>query len=119
MNLLYTKKDKRLFWIAGYTKDGNTYNVIKQTTHLMEYALEFATEVGCSIDEVKTYFVAESESHRNMRVFFIKTENVPEQAKVLHITYDLPIDEVVSEIKNMYMMWLSRRNLEIADYGIS
>lgn len=79
----YTKHDKRLFWIAGYTADGNTSIVTDQVKSLMENAQYFADLTGCKIEEVRTYYVNSSPRYKYMRVFYIETETPHPAAYVL------------------------------------
>ena len=55
-DLFYSPSEGILFWVAGYTKDGNTSSVIEIIESLKYNALIFAEHVGINIDEVKTFF---------------------------------------------------------------
>lgn len=78
IELMYTPADKRLFWVAGYTADGNTSSVKEMVSSLLENAQLFANAAGCHVDDVKTYYNDRPPRYQYMRVFWIETETPPE-----------------------------------------
>ena len=82
VELMYTTDDRRLFWVAGYTADDNTSNVVEKCAHLLEYAQTFADAVGCEVGQVLTFFNDRPPRYQYMRVFHIETDKVPEGAFV-------------------------------------
>lgn len=79
-NLHYTPSDKTLFWIAGYTADGNTTSVTEMVKSLTENAQKFAEMVGCELKDVQTIFNTKPPRYQYMRVFFITTDTPPPDA---------------------------------------
>ncbi len=73
-NLHYTPNDKMLFWVAGYTADGNTDSVTEIVRSLTGNAQAFAAFVGCEPDQVKTFYNTQPPRYQYMRVFYIQTE---------------------------------------------
>lgn len=70
-NLFYSKKEKILFWIAGYTADGSTGRVLEKIRHLKDYAEQFAaTSPEVRIDAVNTDYIQKSSRYKYMRVFW-------------------------------------------------
>lgn len=82
-NLFYLQKDNLLFWVAGYTRDGNTSSVVEQCQSLTENATKLATLVNADIKHIYTFFVEKSRRYKYMRVFWIKTDVIPEEAYVI------------------------------------
>lgn len=54
-DLFYSVNEGVLFWIAGYTADLNTENVIKQTKSLKKNAEKFAKVAGVDQKHVTRY----------------------------------------------------------------
>lgn len=73
-NFFYTPNDKMLFWVAGYTADGNTSSVVEMSRSLLENAQKFADKVGCKLEDVRTLFNSRPPRYQYMRVFYIKSE---------------------------------------------
>ncbi len=86
-DLFYSSLDKTLFWVAGYTWDGNTSNALEMANSLIDNAEKFATMVNCPVDQVKTLFVNESRRYKYMRVFYIETETIHPDAFVMSDKY--------------------------------
>lgn len=82
-DLFYTKSDKTLFWIAGYTQDDNETKVHLKIEHLRKVTEEFAKVAKCPFESVNTYFVNDSSRYKYMRVFFVKTDYIPEECRVI------------------------------------
>lgn len=69
-DLFYSSSEGILFWIAGYTKDGNTYSV-KEIIESFKYnALKFAQHAGVDFDEVKTFYNNKPRRYQYMRIFY-------------------------------------------------
>ncbi len=81
--LFYSKKDGLLYWIAGYTADGNTDNVAQMTKSLTDNATKFAGVAGCEVNEVCTHYNQMPPQYQYMRVFYVKTEKIPAGAMEL------------------------------------
>lgn len=83
-NLFYTKSDKTLFWIAGFTQDDNESKVHLKIEHLRKAAEEFAEVAKCPFDSVNTYFITNDWSpYKYMRVFFVETDYIPKKCHVI------------------------------------
>lgn len=80
MDLFYTSKDKCLFWVAGYTEDGNTDLLTKKIPLLLKNAEKFRKVAGCELDEVGTFYVDDSSKFKFMRVFYVETDVPPSMA---------------------------------------
>lgn len=102
-NLFYTEKDSTLFWIAGYTWDGNTSFVIEQIKSLQENAQKFADISQVYLANVKTHFVEKSSRYKYMRVFYVNDfpmSKVPKEFYIINHFRANPYfkkDEPVSE----------------------
>lgn len=72
---LLRSKDDLVFWIAGYTVDGNTENVLQMIESLQANAQKFAEAVRCDKDKVCTLHVNKSRRYKYMRVFYAKYEH--------------------------------------------
>lgn len=81
----YFPRQKTLCYIAGYTEDGNTANVLKKIEFLNLYAEQFSAFAKVDISEVNTYYLYSSQKYEKMRVFFAKLEpeKVPTNVSVL------------------------------------
>jgi hypothetical protein len=79
-NLFYSQKEKILFWVAGYTWDGNTSLVMEQVQSLTGNAKKFSDKAGCLQEQVRTTFVNNSCRYKYMRVFYVETEVIPEDS---------------------------------------
>lgn len=82
LELHYTPGDKKLFWVAGYTRDENTDSVHDKLTAIAEYAQQFANMVGCKIEDVKTLYNTAPPRYQYMRVFYVSAENPHPEAYV-------------------------------------
>lgn len=69
-DLFYSSKEGILFWVAGYTRDGNTDNVKEIIEDLKQNALRFAEQAGCHFDEVKTFYNDRPPRYQYMRIFY-------------------------------------------------
>ena len=78
----YSEKDGFLFWVAGYTRDGNTRYVTQMIESLKEGAQTFADFAGVPIETVMTDFVEKSQRYKFMRVFYVESteKKAPENA---------------------------------------
>lgn len=83
-NLFYSTTDKILYWVAGYTADGNTSSVEKMTDSLKENAIKFANVAGCNYQDVQTYYNDRPSQYQYMRVFYVKTDYIPESAFLIN-----------------------------------
>lgn len=79
MKLRYIQKEGILFWITGYTDDGNTENVLEITRSLLREAYNFACEAKCKVDDVHTIYVSGSNQYDKHRVFYVRKceEDIP------------------------------------------
>ena len=84
-NLFYSKTDNFLFWVAGYTKDGNVQDVAQMIEALKENATHFAQIASVPFEHVKTTFLNRSSRYKYMRVFYctLPVEKVPDEAYVI------------------------------------
>ena len=69
-NLYFSSSENIIFWVAGYTADGNTGVAIDKARFLVEYAKEFANVTDVPLDMVFTFYVTNSRRYKNMRVFW-------------------------------------------------
>ena len=77
-NLHYTPKDKMLFWVAGYTADGNTGSVTQKVKSLLDNAQIFADKVRCKIEDVQTLYNSFPPRYQYMRVFYVESNGHPD-----------------------------------------
>lgn len=82
-DLFYSWDEKILFWVAGYTADLNTDNVIEKNRDLLENALEFAGKAQCDVSSVKTFEILKSSRYKYMRVFYVNSDFCPSDAFVI------------------------------------
>lgn len=87
-DLFYSKQENILFWVAGYTRDGNTDNVLEIIQDLIKNAETFSKIADCQLSEVKTFYNNQPPRYQYMRIFYAKTEHVPEEAFVIGTTTD-------------------------------
>lgn len=80
-NLFYSKNEKRLFWIAGYTD--NNPGAVASAIMLIESAKKLAGKAEKDPTDVNTFFVDESNRYKNMRVYWVDTEKIPEDAFII------------------------------------
>ncbi len=73
-DLFYSPNEQLLFWVAGYTADGNTDNVLQIIQSLKENAELFAQTACVNIEQVNTYYITTSRRYKYMRVFYAKVE---------------------------------------------
>lgn len=84
-NLFYSSADKTLFWVAGYTADGNTDEVMKQVEALIKNARIFRRHCKCRGIKVKTRYIQHSSRFKYMRVFYIQNpKRIPTDAYQLN-----------------------------------
>ena len=76
--LFFSEKDRYLFWISGIIK--NTNNVEEIIREIKAGCKEFSKIADVSKESVCTIVVTESTQYKNMRVFYVKTLEVPEEA---------------------------------------
>lgn len=76
--LYYSKVEKILFYVAGYTYNGE--NVGEQVEMLIKGAEKLATLIKTDRKNINTFFVTKSRKYKYMRVFYVKTDIVPEGA---------------------------------------
>lgn len=81
--LFYSKKDSTLYWIAGYTKDGNMSSVVDMTNDLLQNAKVFSEVAGCEVGDVQTHYNQLPPQYQYMRVFYVKTEKIPAGTTVI------------------------------------
>jgi len=70
--------EKILFWVIGYADTSDRVTDIIRT--LRAGANEFAAVAKAPEEEIKTLVVKESAHFKHMRVFYVKTDDVPETA---------------------------------------
>lgn len=77
-DLFYSEKEKILFLVAGYIDHSSV------VTNIVAMLNKFTDKLSslCQVErnKVKTYFVQESRRYANMRVFYVETETVPDNA---------------------------------------
>lgn len=69
-DLFYSLDEGILFWIAGYTKDGNTNSVVEMVESLEENATKFAKVANIPIEKVFTLYNTKPPHYQNMRIFY-------------------------------------------------
>lgn len=69
-DLFFASREGILFWVAGYTRDGNTDNVQEIVEDLTQNALRFANQAGCHFDEVLTFYNTRPPRYQYMRIFY-------------------------------------------------
>ena len=72
-NLFYSSKEDILFWVAGYTRDGNTENVAEILKSLEENATKFAEQADIPFDKVLTFYNTQPPRYQYMRIFYTYT----------------------------------------------
>lgn len=84
-NLFYSKSEKILFWVAGYTGDNNTCNALEKIAYLQKNAETFAKMCpGILISNVCTNQILSSRRYKYMRVFWAENiEHPPKNAFVI------------------------------------
>ena len=95
-NLFYTPLDKRLFWIAGYTADGNTNSVAQMCESLQDNAKKFAAVAGCDWEEVQTHYNDRPPRYQYMRIFFITTETPHKDAFICNAENGWTMDKWIT-----------------------
>lgn len=77
-NLFYSEKEKFLFYIAKNTNiSQNVEEIIKMLTTGANILAEL---ISVERKAISTYFVTNSRRYKYMRVFYVKTDVVPEGA---------------------------------------
>lgn len=74
-NLFYSTQEGILFWVAGYTRDGNTENVQEIIASLKENAQTFADHAGVPFEKVLTFYNTRPPRYQYMRIFYAYCEN--------------------------------------------
>jgi hypothetical protein len=69
-DLFYSSDEGILFWVAGYTKDGNTNSVVEIVESLNENATNFAEIANIPINSVFTLFNTKPPRYQYMRIFY-------------------------------------------------
>lgn len=72
-DLFYSKSEGILFWVAGYTRDSNTYKVGEIVESLRDNAQRFADQAECNFDEVCTLYNTRPPRYQYMRIFYTFT----------------------------------------------
>jgi hypothetical protein len=86
-DLFYSINEQLLFWVAGYTD--NTDNVVDLTTIYLERARALADLTKSDIKNIGTREINTSRRYKRMRVFYIKTIIIPENAFSLGKDWDM------------------------------
>ena len=79
--LFYSKKEKILFYVAGYTDNSNKVTDIIEM--LNEGSKRVTDLVQADVKEAKTFMVEQSRRYKHMRVFYlenIEAREVPKDA---------------------------------------
>lgn len=80
--LFYSKSEGILFWVAGYTRDGNTNNVSQMVQSLQENAQKFANKANIKLEKVQTIYNTCPPRYQYMRIFYAHCEPI-EDAYIL------------------------------------
>lgn len=80
-NLFYSESESILFLIVGYTDNENKVDDIVKM--LKAGAKKLAKFVPGEREKIETVFVTKSSRYENMRVFYLKTENIPKEEAIL------------------------------------
>jgi hypothetical protein len=76
--LLYSEKEQFLFYVFGHIKDTN--NVQETIDELIKGRDKFARIASVDKKNICHVFITASSEYKNMRIFYIKTNDVPEEA---------------------------------------
>ena len=78
MNLFYSKTERILFHVAGYADNtDNVEQIIQKLTEGAEKLVEISFE---DKENVNTFVVTHSRQYKGKRVFWVRTDNVPDAA---------------------------------------
>lgn len=69
-DLFYSPKEDILFWVAGYTRDGNTEKVNEIIKSLEENAKKFAEIANVPFEKVFTFINSKPPRYQYMRIFY-------------------------------------------------
>ena len=89
--LFYSVKDKRLFWVAGYTDNSYDVNFIIRMLRIKRKIFREMTKIS-NYKKVKTDFITKSSRYKSMRYFWvdnIEIDKVPEEAFQLGTDWDM------------------------------
>lgn len=75
-DLFYSPTEGILFWVAGYTRDGNTENVQEIINSLKENSQIFADYAGIPFEKVFTFYNTRPPRYQYMRIFYAYTPKV-------------------------------------------
>lgn len=80
-DLFYSKQEKILFWVAGYTDNSN---IVTEMIEKLNQLLEKFNEVA-KVDpkEIRTHYIEDSRRYKYMRVLYVETPNIPKDAFVI------------------------------------
>ena len=81
LNVFYSKTEKILFYIAENDKD--TSNVSKLVEMLIAGADKLAELISGKREAISYFDVTKSNDHMGMRIFFVKTNTIPDGVRVL------------------------------------
>lgn len=87
-DLFYSKSERILFYVAGYTDAGNNDQNVESLRKVLKegvLALERVMSKIGMVDtrEIKTFYVEKSSKYKTMRVFYVETDIIPENAFIL------------------------------------
>lgn len=74
-DLFYSTEEGILFWVAGYTRDGNTNSVKEIVQSLEENAKTFAEKAEVDFDKVLTLYNERPPRYQYMRIFYAYCKN--------------------------------------------
>ncbi len=77
-DLFYSVNEQTLFWVAGYTDNSN--NVKELTSVFLDRALALANLIKADVKNINFSYIYTSRRYKSMRVFYIKTDVIPEKA---------------------------------------
>lgn len=78
-NTFYSIEEKLLFCVAGYTDNSSDVkSIVEMLTRFAKIVADMAPSIN--VDDVKTLLVTHSRRYKNMRVFYVETNDIPEFA---------------------------------------
>ena len=81
-DLFYSPKEGILFWVAGYTRDNNTEQVIEMVKSLEENANKFAEIANIPIEKVFTFLNSKPPRYQYMRIFYAWCPDIEDSFKL-------------------------------------
>lgn len=81
-DLFYSQREGILFWVAGYTRDNNTEQVIEMIKSLEENATKFAEMANIPIEKVSTFLNSKPPRYQYMRIFYAWCPDVKDSFKL-------------------------------------